>query len=70
MILPVYPQPPEVLLGELHDGVEPVPEGEGAVGEGLLAELGPAHQGRGEVVVVAVAPGRKGLQIFTSDAVE
>lgn len=36
---PVYPHAAEVLLGELHHGVEPLPEGEAAVGERLLAEL-------------------------------
>ena len=36
---PVYPHAAEVLLGELHHGVEPLPEGEAAVRERLLAEL-------------------------------
>ena len=51
---PVNPQSPEILFGELHDCVKPIPKGEGAIRQWLLAELGPAHQRGGEVVVVAV----------------
>ena len=54
--VPVDPETPEVLLGELHDGVEPVPEGEAAVRERLLAELRPTHHRSRKVVRVAVAP--------------
>lgn len=38
-----------MLAGDLHDGIEPLPEGEVALGQGLLAELRPAH---GHVAVV------------------
>ena len=42
--------------------MEPVPEGEAPVREGLLAELRPAHEGGGEVVVVAVTAEGLGRQ--------
>lgn len=37
----VVPRPPQMLPGDLHRGVEPLPEGERPVGQRLLAELGP-----------------------------
>jgi hypothetical protein len=40
----VVPGPLEMFPRELHHRVEPLPEGEIPLGEGLLAELGPAQQ--------------------------
>ena len=41
-----------LLPGEVHDPVEPLPEGEVPVGEGLPAELGPGHVQGGQLLLV------------------
>ena len=51
--IPINPHSPEILLGELHDSVEPLPECEAPVWQGLLAELGPGYHQVGAVCIVA-----------------
>ena len=50
---PVNPHPSQILLGQLHHSVEPLPEGERSVREGLLTELGPGDHQIGAVRVVS-----------------
>lgn len=49
---PVHPGSPQVLSGELHDGVEPLPEGEVSLAERLFAELRPTQHRIARFVVI------------------